>query len=44
MLVIGYDVDIILLSHIWAMAVFEGFRWVEVGMEVDLLFDKNWQF
>ena len=41
---IGYDVDTILLSHIWDMAVFGDCRWVEVGMEVDLLFDENWQF
>ena len=40
-LVIGDDVDIILLSHIWAMIVFEGCRWVEVGREEDLLFDEN---
>ena len=41
---IGYDVDTILLSHIWDMTVFGDCRWVEVGMEVDLLFDENWQF
>ena len=43
-LLIGYDVDTILLSHIWAMAVLGGCRWVDVGREEDLLFDEKWQF
>ena len=42
-LLVGYDGDIILLSHIWAMSIIGGCRWVEVGRELFLLLDENWQ-